>query len=207
MLENGVGAINLPLMTGMLGTGLSTRGAHPTFLRLMSELSGQVTEEPIRLVLPFESKTKAEMLQEVKAVPGLATWAQTSRSCVHTSLRQIGKTHCGRCPGCVERGQAFAAANIEEKLEIYQTDLLVEPLINEDEADYLRLYQLDAMKWVNGAASIQRRMSNHLRLTDVPDDQDEKIIELQLRHAREVLRTFGDPFSKHDHSNSWGIRP
>lgn len=40
MFENGVGAINLPLMTGMLGSGLSTRGAHPTFLRLMSELSG-----------------------------------------------------------------------------------------------------------------------------------------------------------------------
>lgn len=200
MFENGVGTINLPLMTGMLGSGLSTRGAHPTFLRLMSELSGQVAEKPIRFVLPFESKTKSEMLQDLKTVPGLATWAQASRSCVHTSLRQVGKTHCGRCPGCVERRQAFAAANIEEKLDIYQTNLLVQSLIDEDEADYLHLYQLDAMKWVEGAASVRRRMSNHLRLTDVPHEQDEKIIELQLRHAREVLRTFGDPFSNHDNS-------
>jgi len=207
MFENGVGAINLPLMTGMLGSGLSTRGAHPTFLRLMSELSSQVIEKPIRFVLPFESKTKAEMLQDLKTVPGLPTWAQASRSWVHTSLRQAGKTHCGRCPGCVERRQAFAAANIDENLAIYQTDLLVESLNNEDEADYLHLYQLDAMKWVDGAAGVQRRMSNHLRLTDVPCKQDAKIIELQLRHAREVLRTFGDPFSKQDHSNNRGIRP
>lgn len=199
MLENGVGAINLPLMTGMLGNGLSTRGAHPTFLQLMSELSGQVIEKPIRFVLPFESKTKAEMLQNLKTVPGLQTWAQASRSCVHTSLRQVGKTHCGRCPGCIERRQAFAVAGIEEKLDIYQTDLLVESLINEDEADYLHLYQLDAMRWVEGAASVQRRMSNHLRLTDLPYEQDEKTIELQRRHAKEVLRTFGDPFSKHNH--------
>ena len=81
MFENGVGAINLPLMTGMLGSGLSTRGAHPTFLRLMSELSARVTEMSMRFILPFEAKTKAEMLQDIKSVEGLANWAQRSRSC------------------------------------------------------------------------------------------------------------------------------
>lgn len=198
IFENGVGAINLPLMTGMLGSGLSTRGAHPTFLRLMSTLSGQVTEKPVRFVLPFDDKTKAEMLQDMKAVPDLATWSQSSRSCVHTSLRQVGKTHCGRCPGCIERRQAFAAANIEEDLDLYQTDLFVQPMNNEEEADYLHLFQLEAMKWVEGADNVQRRMRNHLRITDVSHEQDEKIIELQLRNAREVLRTLGDPFSRHE---------
>ncbi|MEP7097634.1 MAG: 7-cyano-7-deazaguanine synthase [Dokdonella sp.] len=196
MFENGVGAINLPLMTGMLGSGLTTRGAHPTFLRLMSELSTQVTESPIRFKLPFESSTKAEMMQQLRT-PELAIWAQESRSCVHASLRQFGKTHCGRCAACIERRQAFAAAGIEERLDSYQTNALVEPLDTLDESDYLHLYQLDAAKWIERSPSVRRRMINHLRLTGIPPEQDEKIIELQVRHSHEVLRTFGPPFSRH----------
>lgn len=197
MFENGVGSLNLPLMTGMLGGGLATRGAHPTFLRLMSELSTRVTESPIRFKLPFQSSTKAEMLQRLRT-PELAMWAQDSRSCVHSSLRQIGKTHCGRCAACIERRQAFAAAGIDENLNVYQTNAFVEPLQDPGESDYLHLYQLDAAKWVEGAPSVRRRMLNHLRLTGVVPEQDEKVIELQLRHSHEVLRTFGAPFSKYN---------
>lgn len=197
MFENGVGTINLPLMTGMLGSGLATRGAHPTFLRLMSELSAQVTESPIRFKLPFESSTKAEMLRRLPT-PELAMWTQESRSCVHASLRQLGKTHCGRCAACIERRQAFAAAGIEENLDVYQTNAFVEPLKNPDESDYLYLYQLEAANWVERKASVRRRMINHLRLTGIPPEQDEKAIELQLRHSHEVLRTFGAPFSNHN---------
>lgn len=197
MFENGVGAINLPLMTGMLGSGLATRGANPTFLHMMSELSAQMTEGPIRFKLPFDSSTKAEMLQRLRT-PELAIWAQESRSCVHASLRQIGKTHCGRCAACIERRQAFTAAGIEERLDIYQTNVLVEPLKNPDESDYLHLYQLDAAKWIECSPSVRRRMINHLRLTGMPPELDEKAIELQLRHSHEVRRTFGAPFSMHN---------
>lgn len=201
MFENGVGAINLPLMTGMFGGGRSTRSAHPTFLHLMSELSTRVTEKPMCFVLPFEAKTKAEMLQNLKDSAGLAMWAQESRSCVHTSLRQVGKTHCGRCPACIERRQAFASAGIEENLDIYQTNVLTESLNDEDEADYLYLYQLEAMKCLEGAESVRRRTTNYLRLTDVPREHDDRISELQLRYSREVLRTFGSPFSKQKKSS------
>lgn len=195
MFENGVGAVNLPLMTGMLGSGLATRGAHSTFLRLMSELSAQVTESPIRFKLPFESSTKAEVLQRLPT-PELAMWTQQSRSCVHASLRQLGKTHCGRCAACIERRQAFADAGIEERLDIYQTNALAEPPEYPDESDYLHLYRLEAAKWVEGTPSVRRRTINHLRLTEMPPEQDEKVIELQLRHSHEVLRTFGAPLSK-----------
>lgn len=200
MFENGVGAINLPLMTGMLGSGHATRGGHPVFLNLMSELSAHVTEKSMRFVLPFETKTKAEMLQELKACPGLTRWAQESRSCAHTSLRQAGKTHCGRCPACIERRQAFASADIDESLDIYQTDALTESLSDQDEADYLRLYRIEAMKWLEGEESARRRMANHLRLTNVPYECDERISELQSRHSREVLRTFGHAFLSQDKS-------
>jgi 7-cyano-7-deazaguanine synthase in queuosine biosynthesis len=194
MFENGVGSINLPLMTGMLSGGLSTRGAHPTFLRLMSELCGEVMGSAIRFVLPFESRTKAEMLMGLKRFPELSVWAQASRSCVHTSLREVGKTHCGRCPGCIERRQAFSAAGIGEDLKIYQTDVRTEELHREDEAGYLSLYKLEAMHWLEGAERSRRRLANHLRLTDVPPEQDDRIRELQLRHSLEVYGTFGSPF-------------
>src|SRR5690606_29891616 len=87
VFENGVGAINLPLMTGMLAGGLATRGAHPTFLKLMSQLASAVAEKPIRYSLPFATQTKAEMLAPLKA-HRLDSWAQLSRSCVHTSWRE-----------------------------------------------------------------------------------------------------------------------
>lgn len=194
MFENGVGAINLPLMTGMLGSALSTRGAHPTFLRLLSTLATQVTEASIRFELPFQNRTKAEILQDLNACRGLPGWAQESRSCVHTALREAGKTHCGRCPACIERRQAFACAGIQEELNIYQTDILAAPLPDDAEADYFRLYRLDAARWLERAESVRRRMTNHLRLTEVPVDQDAAIQELQLRHATEIVKTFGLAF-------------
>jgi hypothetical protein len=73
-------------------------------------------------------------------------------------------------------------------------------LNTQNEADYLNLYQLEAMKWVGNAKSVQRRMANHLSLTRVPYEQNESISELQLRHSREVLRAFGSPFSKQNKS-------
>lgn len=194
MFENGVGAINLPLMTGMLGGGMSTRGAHPSFLRLMSELGTMVTDRPLELVLPFSLVTKAEMLLQLKQVPNLGPWLQQSRSCVHTSIREHGKNHCGRCAACIERRQAFRAAGWLENLNDYQSDIRVNPEFAPDEEDYFYLYRLEAMKWNAGREETWRRMSLHLRLTKVPESCHESICQLQSRHAREVLRVFGPPF-------------
>lgn len=191
MLENGVGSINLPLMTGMLGSGLASRGAHPTFLRLMSELTAEATGGPMRFELPFSQITKAEMLTSLKAVKGLADWAQESRSCVHTSVRQAGKTHCGFCPACIERRQAFFCAGIVEQLDRYQVNALTDPIEAREKSDYLRMYRLDAMNWANRDQMVHQRMFNHLRLTAVPVDQDDEINALQLKNSHEALRTFG----------------
>ena len=40
-------------------------------------------------------------------------------------------------------------------------------------------------------------MLNHLYLTDVPIDEHERVMELQVRNSREVLRTFGGAFTHH----------
>ncbi len=193
MLENGVGAINLPLMTGMLGSSLSTRGAHPTFLDLMSQLAGLVTEQPMKFVLPFEAKTKSEMLHGLRDIDGISEWLQTSHSCVHSAIRRPGKTHCGTCPACIERRQAFATAGIKEDVDQYEVDLFTES-VPEQSADYFDLYRIESRKCLDDADSFRRRMTNHLRITRVPDERNEDFRELQRRHSKEVLGVFGSPF-------------
>ena len=191
VFENGVGAINLPLMTGMLAGGLATRGAHPTFLQLMSRLASLVAEKPIRYSLPFAAQTKAEMLAVFKS-PELANWAQLSHSCVHTSLRERNFSHCGQCPGCIERRQAFAAAGIDERIAgKYSLDIVAGKPRDSANADYLRCYIDDAAAWLSNDASIRRRMNWHLFATQVPADQHASMAERQRRHAHEVIATFG----------------
>ncbi len=190
MFENGVGSINLPLMTGMLSAGLSTRGAHPTFLRLMSELSSLIVDGPMQFALPFELRTKAEVVASVTSLFGITDWLQQTRSCVHSAVRQTGKTHCGTCPGCIERRQAFAAAGIPEDVERYQNDIFHSVPVDVNEADYFGLYRYQAQQWLEHSESSRRRMDNHLRLTGVATESVPSIQALQTRHCREVRRVF-----------------
>lgn len=191
VFENGVGAINLPLMAGMLAGGLATRGAHPTFLRLMSRIASDVAERSVVYSLPFSEHTKAEMLAPLQAY-GLRKWAELSRSCVHTSWRVRRTTHCGQCPGCIERRQAFFAAGMTEVAGgQYSFDLARgEPLVPEN-ADYLRCYLDDAAAWLNDDERVRRRLHWHLTGTDVPGEHHAGIADRQRRHAREVLAAFG----------------
>ena len=190
IFENGVGAINLPLMPGMLVGGLATRGAHPTFLKRMGELASAVAENSVRYSLPFATLTKAEMLAPLK-MQGLEAWAQLSRSCVHT-WRESNTTHCGQCPGCIERRQAFAAAGIFEPISgQYSLDLLEGTPLAPNCADYLRCYLDDAAAWLAGDDAIHRRLHWHLCGTHVPPEQHTLIAERQYRHAQEVIATLG----------------
>ena len=190
MFENGVGAINLPVMTGMLTGGLATRGAHPSFLKGMGELASAVAENPVRYSLPFAMLTKAEMLAPLKA-HGLETWSQSSQSCVHTSLRERKATHCGQCPGCIERRQAFAAAGIAELPGQYSFDLFAGVKLAPRSADYLHCYLSAAAAWLSDDAAIRRRLDWHLSGTRIPSRQRAAIAEHQYRHAREVMATLG----------------
>jgi len=188
VFENGLGSINFPIMTGAMFGGLTTRGAHPTFLRQMSALGSAVVEYPLDLSLPFGRMTKAQMLLPLRD-HGLALWAQTSRSCIHSSWRIVGKNHCGTCPACIERRQAFTTAEIAED-DCYSSDVLRGfPKLGID-ADYLRLYLDEARAWLDDDPRPRRRLYAHLRLTDVPLEEDDQIALLHTRHSREVISVF-----------------
>lgn len=193
MLENGVGAINLPLMSGMLDSPLATRSSHPTFLRLMSTLCSRVAGEALSFTLPFLHHTKGEMLAQL-CRPGFGAWLQSTLSCTH-GVRQKGKSHCGSCPACIERRQAFAVAGIDENIDAYVCDILREAPKPAD-YDYFQLYRYDAQRWLAREPEVLRRMQQHLRLTDIPSKARRAVCALQTRHAREVLSVFGPPFSQ-----------
>lgn len=187
IFENGAGSINLPLMEGMLCDGLATRGAHPGFLAKMSSLASDSLGAKIRFVLPFSGMTKAEMIRMLTDDPRVTRWTLSSRSCVHTSLRKPNVRHCGTCPACIERRQAFIAAGVSEDPGVYFEDIfnVAAPLQNH----YLRCYIDNARAWINGDVGVAERLKRHLILTDIKDD-DGQIHQLMHRHAQEVNNVF-----------------
>ena len=196
IFENGVGGINLPLMEGMLMDGLSTRGAHPGFLDKMTCLVSSAFDTSITYVLPFLAHTKSDVIRSLADHPHLLDWAQWSRSCVHTSLRSKGFKHCGICPACIERRQAFLGAGvIESQLHPYKDDLfsIEDPLLD----DYFRCYLENATDWVNHDPNVSGRLRQHLIASDIAYLNACDVETLYLRHARETLGVYGSIGANH----------
>lgn len=184
--ENGHGAINLPLVGGGLSNGFSTRGAHPAFLKMMTRLASDAMERPMRFELPFAHMTKAAMVAEISRTPGLVKWAQQSRSCVHTSWRESGITHCGYCPACIERHQALVGAGVAD-LTPYSQPLWERANALDD--DYFRSYFWQAQRWAQGDPGIWERLVDHCALSHSPTPSVDLIL-LHQQHATEVLSVY-----------------
>ena len=118
VFESGVGAINLPLMAGMVGSK-ATRSSHPEFLRKMSTLVTLVAGRKIDYCLPFMDQTKGEMVKRLANV-GLNKLACATMSCVHYPLREKRCKQCGVCPACILRQQAMITGGIREPRGTYK---------------------------------------------------------------------------------------
>jgi 7-cyano-7-deazaguanine synthase in queuosine biosynthesis len=139
--ENGVGALNVPLMFGMSVGGRTTKGCHPRFMELMSELASAVLDREVSFVLPHEFRTKGELVSVLRP-RDLQALAVKSFSCIHTSPRVAGEPkHCGFCPACIGRRQAFLAGGVEDDCAGYKADLL-----NPGDVDRLRSDDLSFLK-------------------------------------------------------------
>ena len=189
LFENGVGAINLPLTEGGLADGLSTRGAHPGFLAKMGSLVSAVLDTPLRFSLPFLNATKAEMVRPLAGRPLMAEWLQQSYSCIHTSLRIRGKRHCGHCPACIERRQAFRSGGINDDSKDYDVDLFAGGVPTD--FAYLMSYLENARWWSIGHARVKSRLARHCILTDSTHVALGQIESMLTRHANESLLTYG----------------
>lgn len=103
--ENGFICINPPLVPGRVSS-LSTRTTHPLFIGMLQELLDGIGVS-VQLELPYQFKTKGEMLKECRNQAFLQKWAADSTSCGR--FRTYNRTHCGRCVPCMIRKSAFLA--------------------------------------------------------------------------------------------------
>lgn len=164
--ESGIGAINLPLMTGMNGSR-TTRSTHPEFLRRMSELVSTVASRTIIFSLPFWENTKAQMTRQL-ADAGLHELARATVSCVSYPLREKQSKQCGICPACIFRRQAMLTAGIIEADNTYKYDLFSAPeVVKQPSMKHLThlkafLMQIAELEQVQAGRRLPDRVLRHL---------------------------------------------
>lgn len=198
IFESGIGAINLPPMAGMVGA-MTTKSAHPKFLRLMSRLASLVADGEIEFRLPFFDRTKGEIVRSM-AETRLEELAHLTASCVHYPLRHSQQKQCGICPACVFRRQAMAVAGITEPANTYKYDFMGSP----DEVNRILskrllnlkafLMQVASLRDVCAGKSLPRSINRHLVGTEVLaiGDQPEAVIFLLARYRDEWMKIASD---------------
>lgn len=140
ILENGVGAINLPMTQAQIGVD-NARGVHPLSLCCMRKLLGRVLDRKVSIANPCQLMTKGEMCRQV-AEMGLGNLAQETVSCDGFPIRVRGKAQCGTCTSCLLRRVALHAAGLErsDSGSLYLYDVRRPSQIPED-----RRYPVQAM--------------------------------------------------------------
>ena len=110
--ENGVVSFNLPTSLQVIG-GRASRTTHPRTLTSLGTFLSAAFGSEMRIENPFLWKTKAEMLQEIKAA-GHAEMCRHTISCAHTIARTTQHSHCGRCSQCIDRRLVALAAGYDD---------------------------------------------------------------------------------------------
>jgi len=114
--ENGLISLNVPLTKSRSGS-LSTRTTHPYFIVLIEKFINSMGIES-KLILPYQFKTKGEMLIECKDSDLLKESILMTMSCAHPEVSRFEglspKTHCGYCIPCIIRFAATTKAKLKD---------------------------------------------------------------------------------------------
>lgn len=186
--ESGVGAVNLPLVSGGPGWR-TTRSTHPELLRRMGELVSHVNDSEVRYRLPFLDRTKGEMARHLARL-GLAELALKSVSCItHPLRRGHSQRQCGHCPACVFRRQALWHAGIREPDDFYLTDVFAGQA-TEREAGALNAFRQQAARLANlDGPVVPAFFRRHLFSTQIvsADEELAPFVNLFRRYRREWI--------------------
>ena len=193
VFESGIGAINIPLMAGMIGAK-TTKSAHPKFLRAMSRLASLIAESDVEFCLPFQALTKGQLVSNLRG-NGLEQLANLSASCVHYPQRHCKQKQCGVCPACIFRRQAMATAGIIEPGDAYEYDFLSSPQganeIPPKRLQFLKafLMQVARLKDVDTRAQLPSAFARFLISTEIlgRDQSQEEVTELLARYRDEWI--------------------
>lgn len=129
--ENGLIALNPPLTPRRIGS-LSTRTTHPHYLSGLQKIIDRVGLRA-KIINPYETMTKGEMVRSMAAHPGFETFACSTVSC---GKWKRTNQQCGRCVPCLIRRASLYAADVDDKTEYAHPDLLA-VLADEDNRDDL----------------------------------------------------------------------
>lgn len=188
MFESGIGAINLPLMAGMVGSK-STRSSHPELLRLMSNLASHVADKELAFILPFKDQTKGEVVRHL-ADAELQALAPLTASCVGFPLRHSNQKQCGLCPACIFRRVAMESAGIHESGDAYRYDFLNERIndVPDKRLAYLKafLVQVAHLRDIENCENLPRFFERHIVPHIIPKGHSQRgVIELLARYRDE----------------------
>lgn len=119
--ENGLISLNIPLAHTRLGSS-STRTTHPFYMKMLQKLILDLGLD-IRIINPFQFKTKGEMILECKNRDLLQTILEHTMSCSHPDNgRNIGMKytmHCGYCLPCTIRRAAILRGDLKDTSKYY----------------------------------------------------------------------------------------
>jgi len=101
--ENGFISLNIPLNSGRMGS-FSTKTTHPVYLKGIQNIWNEIGIS-LNLIMPYQFKTKGEVLAECKNQQLLKELVFQSVSC--GKYRVYKMQHCGRCVPCLVRRAAF----------------------------------------------------------------------------------------------------
>lgn len=152
LFENGIGAINLPMVDFQIGTD-NTRSVNPSTLTKISKLISLITEKSFEVNNLAQWLTKAQLCQALLESPLKNTIKRTVSCDGGFSRRVKWKTHCGYCTSCLLRRQALCEAGLLTKDATYEFDIFQNRSIQEKK----RLLPLRAMQ------SQVKRLDKYLR--------------------------------------------
>jgi 7-cyano-7-deazaguanine synthase in queuosine biosynthesis len=192
LMESGIGAINVPLMTGMVGSK-ATHSSHPSFLKSFSELLNMVADREIAVRLPHLFLTKAELVKSLVDA-GLAELIGKTSSCVHYPLRDPEVRQCGICPACIFRRQAIWAAGAKDQDREYEYDLFsaASGSIPAKKMGDIKafLWQVEKLSPLDHSNQLPDFVLRHLRATGLTSNVDppsDAVIDLCRRYRREWM--------------------
>ncbi len=179
--ENGFISLNIPLGPGRMGS-LSTKTTHPYYLGQLQKIWERVGIFA-EFDLPYQFKTKGEILQECRNQALLKDLVGQSSSC---GRGQRVNAQCGVCVPCLVRRAAFHHAGLSDTTE---------PFYQNDDLSIANSVDISAastayIRYTN--VGIDRFVAGHLNFADSMSKQSYKrVVERGLKEIGNFLSYVG----------------
>lgn len=183
--ENGFISLNIPLNSGRMGS-FSTKTTHPVYLKGIQNIWNEVGIS-LNLIMPYQFKTKGEVLAECKNQQLLKELVFQSVSC--GKYRVYKMQHCGRCVPCLVRRAAFQHwGEVDQTSGGYYSEQLER--INHGNPDDVGAVANACL--VAEQSGIPRLVSGNLSFTDHQHRKDfEGVFSRGLDEVKEILQGEG----------------